>query len=81
MCSSDLEEHLDDLGRRPVDSAVSADVLTRVAEIGSDESLRMLVAPGPAMRLDDFELGLRVGWGLNDTSPNFFSNVGVGVRY
>lgn len=29
----------------------------------------------------DFELGLRFGWGLNDTSPNFFTNLGVGLRY
>ncbi len=29
----------------------------------------------------DFELGLRVGWGLNDTSPDFFSNVGAGLRW
>lgn len=29
----------------------------------------------------NFEVGVRVGWGLNDQSPNFFSNVGVGVRF
>jgi hypothetical protein len=25
--------------------------------------------------------GLRYGWGLNQTTPNFFTNLGVGVRY
>jgi len=29
----------------------------------------------------DVELGLRVGWGLNASSPNFFSNAGLGWRW
>ena len=29
----------------------------------------------------DFEIGLRVGWGLNDQAANFFSNAGLGWRY
>ncbi len=29
----------------------------------------------------NFEVGLRTGWGLNDQSANFFSNVGVGLRF
>jgi hypothetical protein len=29
----------------------------------------------------DFEVGFRVGWGLNDQSARFFSNVGIGWRY
>jgi hypothetical protein len=29
----------------------------------------------------DFELGVRVGWGLGGDAANFFSNVGVGVRF
>lgn len=36
---------------------------------------------GHVLVTDNLELGLRVGWGLNDTSPDFFSNVGVGWRY
>lgn len=36
---------------------------------------------GHVLATEDLEIGLRVGWGLNDTSPNFFSNVGVGWRY
>ncbi|MBX9627509.1 MAG: transporter [Gemmataceae bacterium] len=29
----------------------------------------------------DLEVGFRLGWGLNDQSARFFSNVGVGVRF
>jgi hypothetical protein len=29
----------------------------------------------------DFEIGARVGWGLNRDAPNFFSNIGFGWRY
>jgi hypothetical protein len=29
----------------------------------------------------DFEIGIRVGWGLNDQAANFFANTGVGWRY
>lgn len=36
---------------------------------------------GHVLVTDDLELGIRVGWGLNDTSPDFFSNVGMGLRY
>lgn len=36
---------------------------------------------GHVLLADDLELGLRVGWGLNDTSPNFFANTGFGYRY
>lgn len=36
---------------------------------------------GHVLATENLEIGLRVGWGLNDTSPDFFSNVGVGWRY
>ena len=29
----------------------------------------------------DLEVGVRVGWGLNDQSARFFSNVGFGLRF
>ncbi len=29
----------------------------------------------------DFEIGIRTGWGLNQQSPNFFSNIGFGWQY
>ncbi len=36
---------------------------------------------GHVLVTEDFEVGLRVGWGLNESSPNFFTNLGIGVRY
>jgi len=36
---------------------------------------------GHVLATEDLELGLRVGWGLNETSPKFFANVGCGWRY
>ena len=36
---------------------------------------------GHVLVTEDFELGLRVGWGLNESSPNFFTNLGIGIRY
>ena len=36
---------------------------------------------GHVLATDDLEIGLRVGWGLNDITPSFFTNVGVGWRY
>jgi hypothetical protein len=29
----------------------------------------------------DLEVGVRVGWGLNDQSARFFSNAGFGWRF
>jgi hypothetical protein len=29
----------------------------------------------------DLEIGIRVGWGLNEDAANFFSNIGMGWRY
>ena len=29
----------------------------------------------------DFEVGVRMGWGLNHDSANYFTNIGAGVRY
>jgi len=36
---------------------------------------------GHVLANEDLEIGLRLGWGLNDVSAAFFSNVGVGWRY
>ncbi|MFO0813967.1 MAG: transporter [Gemmatales bacterium] len=30
---------------------------------------------------ENFEVGFRLGWGLNDQTPRFFSNIGVGLRF
>jgi hypothetical protein len=40
------------------------------------------VSPGVHVLLTpDVEVGVRVGWGLNEQTPRFFSNVGLGVRF
>ena len=36
---------------------------------------------GHVLATEDLEIGLRVGWGLNETTPAFFANLGVGLRY
>jgi hypothetical protein len=47
-----------------------------------NESTQHFFSPGVHYLFSsNLELGVRVGWGLNDQSPNFFSNVGVGVRF
>ncbi|MFO0904057.1 MAG: transporter [Pirellulales bacterium] len=46
------------------------------------ESVQQFFSPGIHYLItENWELGTRVGWGLNDQSPNFFINVGGGVRF
>lgn len=46
------------------------------------ESTQHFFSPGAHYLITkDLEIGVRVGWGLNDQSPNFFTNVGGGVRF
>ncbi len=46
------------------------------------ESVRHFFSPGVSYLVSpDLEIGLRTGWGLNDQSANFFSNVGFGWQY
>lgn len=46
------------------------------------ESTQHYFSPGVHYLITpDLEIGVRVGWGLNNQSPNFFSNVGVGIRF
>jgi len=46
------------------------------------ESTQHFISPGVHYLIcRDFEVGVRVGWGLNDQSPNFFSNLGLGLRF
>jgi hypothetical protein len=46
------------------------------------ESTQHFFSPGAHVLLSpDFEVGVRVGWGLNDQAPNFFANAGVGLRF
>jgi hypothetical protein len=46
------------------------------------ESVQHFISPGLHYTVTpDLEVGFRVGWGLNNQSPNFFSNVGLGLRF
>ena len=47
-----------------------------------DELSQSYISPGlHHLVTDDFEVGLRVGWGLSADAANFFSNFGVGLRF
>jgi hypothetical protein len=46
------------------------------------ETTQHFVSPGAHFLVTpDFEIGVRTGWGLNDPSPNFFINAGIGLQY
>jgi hypothetical protein len=46
------------------------------------ETEQHFFSPGVHRLLNsDLEIGARVGWGLNDETPDFFANIGVGWRY
>ena len=46
------------------------------------ESVQHFFSPGVHYLVTpNLEVGIRVSWGLNDQSPNFFSNIGGGVRF
>jgi hypothetical protein len=48
----------------------------------ADETVQNFFSPGAHYLINpDLEVGVRVGWGLNDEAPNFFSNAGVGWRF
>jgi hypothetical protein len=46
------------------------------------EFSRAFFSPGTHYLLtENLELGVRVGWGLTNDAPNFFSNIGLGWRF
>ncbi|MFO0915583.1 MAG: transporter [Pirellulales bacterium] len=46
------------------------------------ETVVQFVSPGVHYLINaNTEVGVRAGWGLNDQTPNFFTNVGIGYRY
>lgn len=46
------------------------------------ESTQHFFSPGIHYLISqDLEVGTRVGWGLNEQSPNFFTNIGIGIRF
>jgi hypothetical protein len=47
-----------------------------------EETVQHFFSPGAHfLATPDFEIGLRVGWGLNEQTPPFFSNFGIGWQY
>lgn len=47
-----------------------------------NETSQSYLSPGiHHLITDDCEVGIRVGWRLGADAPNFFSNVGIGVRF
>jgi len=43
---------------------------------------KQFISPGlHCLLTENLEVGVRVGWGMNDQSARFFSNVGVGWRF
>ena len=44
-------------------------------------NLQCVSLGGHLLLSKDFELGARYGWGLNESSPGFFVNCGLGYRY
>jgi hypothetical protein len=54
-----------------------------IATTGKEQnSTRHFVSPGlHYLVTPDLEVGFRLGWGLNDQSARFFSNVGFGYRF
>jgi hypothetical protein len=48
----------------------------------AQEFNRQFFSPGVHYLITpDFEVGVRLGWGLNDQTARFFANAGVGVRF
>jgi hypothetical protein len=48
----------------------------------ADETVQHFFGPGAHYLITpNLEIGIRVGWGLNDEAPNFFSNAGIGWMY
>jgi hypothetical protein len=63
---------------RPPTFHIVPEVLAGKAE----NSTQHYVSPGVHYLVtDDLEVGVRLGWGLNDQSARFFANVGFGWRF
>jgi hypothetical protein len=46
-----------------------------------DEFVKHYFSPGAHYLVTpDLEIGVRIGWGLNDDASNFFTNAGLGWR-
>lgn len=61
---------------------VHAEYFGIFSEDRADETVQQFFSPGAHYLIHpDFEVGVRVGWGLNQEAANFFSNAGVGYRF
>ena len=61
----------------------SGSAAARILSAGKEKPIDLQYGSlgGHVLITEDLELGLRVGWGLNDSSPNVFSNLGLGMRF
>jgi hypothetical protein len=51
-------------------------------DLPEEKSRKHYISPGVHYLItDDFEIGIRVGWGLNHEAAHFFSNVGIGWQF
>jgi hypothetical protein len=58
---------------------VHAEYFGVLSDNRADETVQNFFSPGAHYLINpNLEVGVRVGWGLNDEAPNFFSNAGVG---
>ena len=61
---------------------IHAEYFSVFSEGREEESTQHYFSPGIHYLISsNFELGTRVGWGLNEQAPNFFSNIGLGIRF
>lgn len=61
---------------------VHAEYFGHFSQSREDDFAKHFVSPGVHYLVTpDIELGVRVGWGLNDEAARFFSNVGIGWRF
>jgi hypothetical protein len=70
--------------KAPIGSRLAAHVeYFGIFNTQSEENIsEQYISPGlHALVTKDLEVGFRLGWGLNEHTPRFFSNVGFGWRY
>ncbi len=61
---------------------VHAEYFGLFSENRQENFVRHFFSPGAHYLITpNLEVGLRVGWGLNEQAARFFSNVGFGVRF
>lgn len=62
--------------------SVHAEYFSIISNGKAEEFTRHYFSPGLHYLINEnFEIGFRLGWGLNDQAAKFFSNVGIGLRF